>query len=292
MRATSLFSIAILLSVFLFSAFNAENTTVELKDAIASQSISCEFAGNAKSPHYEKPLLLQLTNNKSEPVHVKIPNGQLFSPTDSSYQNLIVTDEIIIVLKPNEKLDFPVSAMCTEASDMGQNAETKYTLGKLASGNLLKATQFIEQNNLFNTIGAQHAVWSVTNEKPIESICDFNETNLRKLQEFVAKLLNKPLPPPPAPNDYVHNYNAPTKTIQVRFMGEFEFNFARVHSVKVAMFNKDNIVVRELYNNPAMPSGIHNLSYEFDASIYTDDYYYIRLTKDSEIVFDDKVEMR
>ena len=73
--------------------------------------------------------------------------------------------------------------------------------------------------------------------------------------------------------------------------GEFKYKLSQQRSISIAMFDKNNIVVRELYNNPAVPTGVHTFNYEFDASCFTDDFYYIRMIEDHRIVLEGKIDI-
>jgi len=52
------------------------------------------------------------------------------------------------------------------------------------------------------------------------------------------------------------------------------------------MFNKENMVVRELLFEPFVEPGTYEFKFSFDASVYTDPVYYIKLiiNKDVKIV--------
>jgi hypothetical protein len=58
------------------------------------------------------------------------------------------------------------------------------------------------------------------------------------------------------------------------------------------MFNEQNIVVKELYNNAETAAGEHKLAYEFDTMIFPEDTYYIRLIIDGQIKINFKMKPR
>jgi hypothetical protein len=72
--------------------------------------------------------------------------------------------------------------------------------------------------------------------------------------------------------------------------GNFEFDFPSASHVTIGMFNKDGIIVRELYNNPTHPKGAQKLHFEFDAGEYNDKFYYIKVIVDGEVFIAKKIE--
>lgn len=56
------------------------------------------------------------------------------------------------------------------------------------------------------------------------------------------------------------------------------------------MFDENNIVVRELYKNDSCSQGRHEMEFKFDATEYTDEFYYVRLLENGEIMVELLVE--
>ena len=69
------------------------------------------------------------------------------------------------------------------------------------------------------------------------------------------------------------------------------FSYSWKASVSVGLFNQRNVLVRELYNDPAVTPGEHKVSYAFDNSVYTDSVYYARLISDGEVKINRKIEL-
>ena len=104
-------------------------------------------------------------------------------------------------------------------------------------------------------------------------------------------LTGNKIPPPPSADDYKRNYYTPTYTKKVTLGGEFEFSFAKPRNILVGMFDKNNVLVRELYKKDGEAPGAHKQKYEFDASVYTDSYYYIRLVPDGQVRLETKITL-
>lgn len=272
------------------SGFLSTTDYMDLNDAIKSGAVKCTITGNKESSHYIKPIFIDIKNKRNVPVNIKISNGMQFGPTDSSYQNMIVTRQELFTLNPGGNINIPLYAMCTENHDRAPNEATVYIPLKPAGGNLLKLTQMVENKKLFDPLG-QSAVWAMTCNSPLEDIVGYDTTTARQLVRFVAGALGKKVPSPPPPDDTYRNYYAPVETYKVTMSGKFEYKFNKPKAITIAMFNKNNIVVRELFRNPRVEPGLHILEYKFDATQYKDEFYYIRLLADGDIVLSGKLNM-
>ena len=284
-----IFAKLLLTMLFIGPAFKPGNEHPDLNTAAKNKLISFTINGNVNSSHYIKPVVINIQNLKNTSVLVRIDNGLELKANDSSYQNMIITKEELIVLNPLEKKTFELYGMCTEPSDKAPDGKTTYSSGKLASAGLCEVTQLIQKSKYFDIIG-QNAVWATISKSNLEDITGFDSTEARQLQKLVSKITGKPLPPPPAKNDYLHNFECREFVASVG--GSFEFASSRKMSVVVAMFDKNNIVVRELYKNTNVEPGTHKFNYEFDATVYNDDYYYIRFIANDDIKLSRKVSMK
>ena len=263
---------------------------IDLSEAIKSGAVKCTISGNNGSTHYIKPIFIDIKNKRNVPINIKVNNGMQFEPVDSSYQNMIVTQQELLALQPGGTVKIPIYAMCTEHSDRAPNENTIYRPFKQAAGNLLKLTQMIQAKKLFDPLG-QSAVWAMTCHSPLEDIVGYDTTTARQLVKFVAGALGKKVPPPPKPGDSYRNYYAPVETYKVTMSGKFEYKFHKPKAITLAMFNKDNIVVRELYRNPKVEPGYHEFEYKFDATQFIDSLYYIRMLADGDIILSSKILM-
>lgn len=288
MRPKILFCLMIVAAISL-QGLTPDKKAITIENAIKNGSISCTYKANPGSPHYIRPLLMTVKNTKATPVTFKIEPGQQFFPADENYQNLIVTRESQVTLKPNEQKTVEIYAMCTEASDAAPGKDATYKLAPIAGEKLKKTAQYISRLKS-NSITGQHAIWVVSNNRTLEEIIGPDTTETRNLQRFLAKLTGKKLPPPPAANSYATNYYAPPKP-EVSYTGNFKMSMYKEASLTIALFNREGVVVRELYNNPAVAQGEHTFTYAFDNSLFNDEFYWVRTMINGEIKFNRKIEM-
>ncbi|MEM7085480.1 MAG: hypothetical protein AAF489_04815 [Bacteroidota bacterium] len=271
-----------LLITLIFSVANTPSVTTianyNFLDALEKNLITSEVNGNEDSPHYIQPIVITLTNTSAKTIKVTIPNGQLF--TSAAVQDVIVTQKELITLAPGESKSLPLYAMCIQQNESGSNAMETYTPGNIATGHLAELAQEIEDRKDFNTLG-QYSIWAITDGVHLNTISGFDEEEALYLRTYTADLLNVPVPEYD-PNDYLTNYHD-NGLINRSATGKFKFYFSSESAVTIAMFDENDIVVRELYNNPNTPKGKHDLEFKFDVEVYRDKVYYVRLIQDGKI---------
>lgn len=277
-------SISTILFIFLLARITSVyGAALKLNEALQSKKISCAIHGNSSSTHYLEPIILEVTNTSNEPVSVSIENGDLFIPSDSNKQNIVVTASELLVLQPKGKKTIKVKGMCTEPNDASGNGETVYTFKARDNEKLKKLSDFIAEKK-FQSSAAQYAVWALINDSDINSIYSSDSTEENELKKFMASLTGKTFEVK-SKKDYKTNYYAAPKE---KVGGNFEYSFSQAQDIQIAMFDKNGILVRELFNQKKVPSGTHKLSFEYDSSVYTDDIYYFKLIVGNDVMVNRK----
>lgn len=275
-------NLIITLLIFTATAQHASSTTLSLSDVLKEKKVSCLIKGNGASTHYLEPILLEVTNLSNETVSIIIDNGDLFIPTDEHKQNIVVTEPEVLVLQPKSKQSIKVKGMCTEPNDASGTAETVYTFKPRDNEKLKKLSDFIAEKK-YQSSAAQYAVWTLVTEGDINSIYSSDSIEENELKKFMANLTGKTFAL--KTKDYRTNYYAPPKE---KVGGAFEYSFIQAQDVQIAMFDKNGILVRELYNQKKVPAGAHKINFEYDSSVYTDDIYYFKLIAGNEVMVNRK----
>jgi hypothetical protein len=278
---------AILIAPF-FQAF-APGSTYSLGDAIAKGKIKATYVSNPNGTHYTKPLKIVLANLTGEQINVIVENATTFYPDDPNYQNLIVTCSGTIPLAPSQTKETEIYAMCTESTDSAPGTnEMHYTIGPAAGSKLAGLTKMLEEKKWFDATG-QNAVWAIANNESPGEVYGPDKAQQDALRQYVSNITGKPIPKDDETN-YENDFYAQPKPDR-RVEGMIGFSYSWKASVSVGLFNEQNVLVRELYNNTALPPGTHKVNYAFDNSVYTDSVYYARLICDGEMKINRKIEL-
>ncbi len=113
-------------------------------------------------------LLLQVTNLTDDEVLVTIPCGLVFQPANGDEQRLMVIQPEGITLAPGEQGEMQPYVICIDANRAGPSVGSSYSLGLMATEDLLSLAQCICQEDLAaleesfdfeSLLGLQMAVW-------------------------------------------------------------------------------------------------------------------------------------
>lgn len=112
---------------------------------------------------------------------------------EHDYQDILVTHDQMMVLRPKETKTFEIIGYCCEADKSGPIKGVPYTQGKMADTNLVKLALYLNAHpNDHNT--EQYAVWAISNNKPTANITNSNDSLALTLRNFVAGIKREPLP--------------------------------------------------------------------------------------------------
>jgi hypothetical protein len=277
----------IIIILCLLFAIKISATEISLAEAIKKKQVECVITGNSASTHYFKPIKIKIKNLTSG-VTIRIDNGLIFNAIDTNYQDIVVTQQMMADLKPGQSKTLEIYGMCIKEHNSAPADQVSYKAGSVTDGDLKKMTLFIEQKKYFNQC-AQQAVWVIRGSRDINELCGFDEDGWEDIVKFTASLLNVPVPEKPKADDYQRNYyTQPTKHV---VKGSFQIDWPQECKATVGMFNKQGIIVRELYNNPKHPAGPSKVSFEFDATQFTDPAYDFKMIIDGEVFIEKEVKI-
>ena len=270
-------------------ADQAKDISIDIATAVSEQKIALTVTGNDESPHYYQPLIVKLKNLTSEEVVINIKNGQLFKSNDPEVQDIIVTQEEMIVLKGYDHISQPIFGMCVQQFNSAPVGTKEYKLDSIATENLASIANQIQEQKAFSIAG-QNSVWAVTDNNGLDAIDSYNPEDSDELRSYVADLLN--ISDTIIVRSRTVMLDPEPRQIKRTAGGNFKYKFSKTSAVTIGMFNDQNIVVKELYNNPETPAGEHKLDFEFDTMVFPDATYYIRLIIDGQIKINFKMKSR
>lgn len=274
-----------LLGLFvLFTFTKSFGKTIDFKTALEQNLVDLTISINEKSTHYHSPFSVSVQNISNKKQSFLLENGTLFIPDLEEYQNFIITEQQILVLEPNENQSVPLKAMCIEKYDLAPVEGLSYQIGNQANPQLCKLSAFVEKNKKYNP-DAQFLMWEIANNKYKEEeldlfkINEFDEVEVIDLDENGNEIV-------------LNSFEEPTVPVrELRVNGSFTMNLVSAKNVHIAMFTMENILVKELYNNPETPEGLTKMEYAFNSLEFEEEAYQIKLVVDGEVVMNRHVKM-
>lgn len=279
-----------LLSLLVGVALQAAPTAdpVLFDDALAQKKITATAVASENSAHYQQPVTVRLKNITGAPLTVKLPVGRYFGSSDTTDQNFVSTEPVLFTVAPGQTQELPVSAMCVNHHKSAPQEGTAYGIQKPAGEKLRKTAEYIHQKGLSGSYMGQTVMWCVSDNESLGNVFGYDGPQVEESLKFLSALTGKPIPSPATADDYLHNPHAVPK---IEVGGSFSFRFSSPKAVHVAMFDRHNIAVRELYNNPNEPAGSRKIDFVFDASVFNDNTYYIRFLVDNRVLMEQEMQL-
>lgn len=203
--------IALTISSFNLIGANLKIDTIDIKNAIDSNSIKLEIEGFYGKNKYRSTdntgfyfgqcITIVFENITDSILIIKMPIGSILRCRDTNVQDMIVTKSFVIKLYPKYKIGYLIYAMCGEISDSGPSRGKFYDFEGLAKLNVVKTAQLIEEKNIQNQLG-QYTMWAVRNNADSNKLMNYGASysdlkfivdNLDELNIHVK--LTKQIPP-------------------------------------------------------------------------------------------------
>ncbi len=162
------------------------STTMDFKEAIQQKLLSADVKG--LGGHHGEKLVIVCKNLKGRTFQVRIPQGLLMEPTDTTEQTLVVAEEMVFSLNAKSPLEIKLKTFCTQAGEASPNIGSPFTAGALAPKMVCDLLKFIQDNKKGDAQTAQAAVWCLTSGRSLGAIGDTG------LAQFVANQMGKELP--------------------------------------------------------------------------------------------------
>lgn len=123
-------------------------------------------------------LTVQFTNLSSDEILVTLPCGLVFVPTTTEEQELMMIQPMEVSLGAGESAEFSPYVVCIEMNAPAPERSSGYTLGYLASEDMLTFAECICGEQLsselgsMDSVGVQFAAWSISTGGDILSLIE------------------------------------------------------------------------------------------------------------------------
>lgn len=136
-----------------------------------------------------------VSNLLKDSLLIVIPAGWRFNSNagKNDYQDILITREEILVLKPKQTKKFDIKGYCCEATKSGPQKGVPYTLGKMADSSLVLLARYLNTHQTDSNT-EQYSVWAISDGKETANITNHNDSIAALLRTFVATVKGEPLP--------------------------------------------------------------------------------------------------
>ena len=143
-----------------------------------------EIQSNADGETNGRILTVQFTNPSNDEIIVSLPCGLVFVPTETDEQELMMLQPLELSLGAGESTSVTPYVACVELAAPAPAANSGYTIGYLASDQLLKFAECVcgeplnEDIDSMDGVGVQFAAWSVATGGDFTSMLEAEDSAL------------------------------------------------------------------------------------------------------------------
>ena len=258
----------LILNYIIFIGLLAASFVINKTDDILSLQkrgeIRLELKGNSSSTHYLEPLTAKIVNNTREVIEMKIPAGLHFKSKDEGIQDIISTQSMFVKVAPNSHKEINLKGVCIQQQNSSPGSDDSFTLSAKAEDNLFAMASFLDDKHIIGS-QAQQAMWVLTNGNDLENVIGFTDKNEKALLDKTAMLAG--LKKIDLDNYKTIKTKRKQPTYSSSLKGYFKFEFPKGTNVQIAIFNQDNVLIKEVLNKE-VAAGFHKVDYQLETTEY------------------------
>ncbi|MFN0215453.1 MAG: hypothetical protein ACKVT2_14440 [Saprospiraceae bacterium] len=257
----------------------------DLKDAIAQKLVSIHIEG--KGGHQGEALKIVCKNIRGQYLRIRIPQGQLMEPSNTSEQTLVVAEELLLAVMAKTPAEAALKTFCTESGDNSPNTGSVFSVGAIAPAAVCNLLKFIAEKGKIESSEAQTAVWCLTGGNTLASIGD------PELTRFVADQLGKEVP----------GYKIRHSTVEIVpgrpaalgkalvIEGNFRYYLEKDERVIMVLLDASGKLIKEVSKEELMKKGEHRSGLRLEVYNLDPGKYTLRMqTKAGRVIKDTEIE--
>lgn len=259
-------------------------SAISFEEAIKQKKVQL-IAVNAEVTD-AKDCKITVKNVGAKALRLLIPIGTMFQPEDSSFQPRFIAETGEIMLASYETKTLELSSVCAAATNRSPMKESAYIYAGENKGKLSELSTYLrKQSSVFSKSDIQSAVWAITNNHRIEAIADTTFKN--QLSKITGQTSQ------PYKFSYKHQ-NIPGQVAyrekELRVEGLFRYGTDKDITAHLGIYDKDGKLLKMLRTNMLHRRGQHSFRFDFTIVNVKPGDYFIRLTNDSVVLNEMKVQ--
>lgn len=273
MRSIILLTLAFSLATSAFAATERSS----LKSAYDKGQIKIAATTTGKS-YKSRALKLQITNTTRDALSLTIDPALIFKPDEDQYQQLVLPAEEMLALAPGGHAEMEVQTFCGKKEASAPGDKLTYKLWKQGDSTLIKVSQYIRKNKLYDALG-QQAIWAITDHSDLDAIIDPERPKQStELLALLVKLTGRPTP------EYFRLYKLDTTAGQpvfqkrvLKIVANMDWKLETPRNLTLGIYNRTGDLVQGVFEEKPMPKGGYRMQVQFEAEGAPPGPYYMRL---------------
>lgn len=256
---------------------------IPMNEAVQKNLISATFESNGI--HRGKSITLTVENKSNQNLQVELSTGTYLSHEEEGFQDHIIVENYMIALKPMEKKDMGVTALCVESYNACPKQGSKFSIKPYDNKSVLELCKLIMQTKEFEYTG-QNALWELINNGDPNQIEGGDSANVVMLRNFVGNELKKQVTP-----FIASNYDRPlTRTgynLSLWVEGNYYLkNIQGGETIEYGIFDENHEAISEIKQDKTQPNfwKKHNVEFRFDVNgLNVETKYFLQIKVDGVI---------
>jgi hypothetical protein len=240
--------------------------------------------------YHGKALRLQVSNNTRERLQITVDPALIFRPDDKAYQDLVLPAEEMLAIAAGGMAEIDVQTFCGKLHAAAPGSKLTYKFWKQGDSSLIKVTQYIRKNKLYDYLG-QQAVWVMTDGNDLEGIIDpARPKQSADLLALLVKLTGKSAP------EYFRYYKLDTVAGQpvfkkrvLKIISNIDWKLEEAAPITLGIYNATGDLVQGVLDEKQMAKGGYRMQVQFEAEDAPPGNYFMRLKKDDKLMKEIKV---
>ena len=279
----------------ILSSLNSALAKVErmsLLEANRKQLITFSVARTNQS-FMDKGLRLTIKNASKKALSIKVDPALLFTASDSSYQDLILPGNEILVVAAGTERSLQVQTYCAKSYAKSPDQDVLFTFAKQEDSTFIKTFNFIRKNGIITDL-TQEAVWFLTDKnKNLSNVYSgSNEAQSNKLIKFLSELTQTKLPGyyTQKPINTTPNQIARIPKV-LKLAVNLKWTQETTQKMNLSIFDSEGKKLQSYFEDKEMTAGTYELSAKFETSRYPQGAYKVKLYTSDDATLITEVEV-
>jgi len=260
---------------------NDEMVTVSLADAIKNKWVTSEYTGAGS--HSGNCIRINTNNLQDKKLRISIPAGTMFKPSDDEMQNILVTQEQILALAPNQKLETFIKGYCCEASDRSPTKDINFTLASNKDPKMTQLFTFLKGKTYGDDV-LQDAVWCISNQHNVSDIYAPDPTKIKPLRDELCKITGQKDTWYSTPQRHTVDADGHISHVTTEVNGLIKFKAAKEVKIHNEIHDATGKLILKNPNEFTVKPG--NVEYEFGIKVqgWEKGTYYVEVYEDTRVI--------
>ena len=255
-----------------------------LDELLSSGAI--ELSLTSSGGHSAECITLKATNLSSNFITTRLEPGRTLHPEDEGEQSIIVTQELIFALHPDQSIERQVFGFCFQSLDAGPSYGTTFSLGQISEGSLLDIASYLNAHRDLPTSSQQEAIWVVSDCHPLSSVHAYSEPT-EALANYVANSLG--LEKPWYTTDHVKTVDELFTRQVERVYGDIPFQVLSYQTLDITILDNNGRVMKRLVRRTNYGPGNYTQPIDLQVKYWPQGEYAIRFEEHNGNVVKEEV---